>query len=163
MFHYSKRTIVTITLILAICISTAGLVYGEEKRDMGGWEKGSPYNKLYSADEMDSFKGFVVGCKEVIPLPGMSPGIALLVRERGGKDVITVHLGPKWFVKQVGVKKGEKVKVKGVWAEVQGKDVFMASKVKKGDYFELKVRLTKDGTPFWTMSPEELARERPSK
>ena len=55
------------------------------------------------------------------------------------------------------------MKVKGVWAEVQGKDVFMASKVKKGDYFELKVRLTKDGTPFWTMSPEELARERPSK
>lgn len=163
MFRYSKCTMVSLTLFLAICISNTGLVYGEEKRDMGGWEKDSPYNKLYNPDEMDSFKGIVVGCKEVIPLPGMSPGVVLLVRERGGNDVISVHLGPKWFVKQVGVKKGEKVKVKGVWAEVQGKDVFMASKVKKGDYFELKVRLTKDGTPFWTMSPEELARERPSK
>ena len=36
----------------------------------------------------------------------------------------------------------------------------MASKVKKGDYFEFKVRLTNDGTPFWTMSPEDLKRER---
>jgi hypothetical protein len=39
----------------------------------------------------------------------------------------------------------------------------MASKVKKGDHYEFKVRLTKDGTPFWTMSPEELARERKAK
>jgi hypothetical protein len=39
----------------------------------------------------------------------------------------------------------------------------MASKVKKGDSYEFKVRLTKDGTPFWTMSPEELARLRQAK
>ena len=35
-----------------------------------------------------------------------------------------------------------------------------ASKVKKGDYFEYKVRRTKDGIPYWTMSPEERAKER---
>jgi hypothetical protein len=163
MSHYFKCTAVSLTLILAICISTPGLVYAEEKRDMGGWEKDSPYNQCYKVDEMDSFKGVVVGFKEVTPLPGMSPGVALLVRERGGNDVITVHLGPKWFVEQVGVKKGEQVKVNGVWAEIQGEDVFVASKVKKGDYFEYKVRLTKDGRPFWTMSPEELAKERASK
>jgi hypothetical protein len=39
----------------------------------------------------------------------------------------------------------------------------MASKIKKGDYFVLKVRLTKDGTPFWTMSPEQLAKEKQDK
>ena len=36
----------------------------------------------------------------------------------------------------------------------------MASKIKKGNYFEFKVRLTKNGKPFWTMTPEELSRER---
>lgn len=163
MFNYFESAIVTLALILGTGISSPGVVYAEEKRDMGGWERDSPYNQLYNADEMDSFKGIVVGFKEVIPLPGMSPGVALLVRERGGNDVITVHLGPKWFIKQVGARKGEKVKVKGVWAEIQGKDVFMACKVKRGNYFECKMRLTKDGTPFWTMNPEELARERPSK
>jgi len=39
----------------------------------------------------------------------------------------------------------------------------MASKVKRGNDFEFKVRLTKDGTPFWTMTPEQLARERTRK
>jgi hypothetical protein len=50
--------------------------------------------------------------------------------------------------------------LKGVWAEIDGKDVFMASKIKKDPNTEIiKVRLTKDGTPFWTMSQERLAME----
>jgi hypothetical protein len=75
-----------------------------------------------------------------------------------------VHLCPTWFAKpeDVGVKPGDRVTVKGCWAEINGKDVFMASKVKKGDIFEFKVRLTQDGTPFWTMTPEQLAKERAS-
>jgi len=52
------------------------------------------------------------------------------------------------------------VKVKGVLAEIDEKEVFMASKIKKGDYFELKVRLSSDGTPFWTLTDEELVKER---
>jgi hypothetical protein len=36
----------------------------------------------------------------------------------------------------------------------------MASKIKKDPNTEIiKVRLTKDGTPFWTMTPEQLAME----
>jgi hypothetical protein len=35
--------------------------------------------------------------------------------------------------------------------------------IKKGDYGKLKVRLTKNGKPFWAMTPEELARKRASK
>jgi hypothetical protein len=58
------------------------------------------------------------------------------------------------------LKKDERIKIKGVWAEIDGKDVFMASKIKKDPNFEIiKVRLTKDGTPFWTMTPEQLAWE----
>ena len=45
------------------------------------------------------------------------------------------------------VKQGDRVKIKGVWAEIDGKDVFMASKVKKGDYFQFKVRLTAEVAP----------------
>ena len=44
--------------------------------------------------------------------------------------------------------------------KINGKDVFMASKVKKDPDTEiLKVRLTKDGTPFWTMTSEQIAME----
>ncbi len=152
-------------LIVALCV-LAGASFSAvagEKRDMGGWGLDSPYNKLYDASEMDSFKGTIVKIIEVVPMKGMSPGVGLVVRERGGDDIL-VHLCPSWFIdrKSTGLKRGDRVKVKGVWAVIDDKDVFMASKVKKGDYFQLKVRLTKDGTPFWTMSPEQLAKERAS-
>ena len=93
-------------------------------------------------------------------MPGMSPATALDVRE--GDDMFEVHLCPTWYRKpeEIRLKKNERIKLKGVWAEVNGKDVFMASKIKKDPDTEvLKVRLTKDGTPFWTMTPEMLAAE----
>ena len=93
-------------------------------------------------------------------MPGMSPATALDVRE--GSDVFEVHLCPTWYRKpsEIRLKKNARIKLKGVWAEVNGKDVFMASKVKKDPDIEIiKVRLTKDGTPFWTMTSEQLAME----
>jgi hypothetical protein len=83
------------------------------------------------------------------------------VRDQDG-DTVNVQLGPKSFVKldSIGLRKGDKVKVKGAWAEINGKEIFMASKVKKGEDIELKLRRTKDGVPYWTMSPEELEREK---
>ena len=98
-----------------------------------------------------------------MPITGMSPGVALEVRE--GSETIVVHLCPVGYAKpsEIGIKPGDKVTILGCWAEVGGKDVFMASKVKKGDTFEFKVRLSKDGTPFWTMTPEQLAKEQQNK
>ncbi len=58
------------------------------------------------------------------------------------------------------MKKGDRLKIKGCRAVIDQKEVFMAAKVKKGNYFEFKVRLTKSGQPFWTMTREELIRER---
>jgi hypothetical protein len=139
-------------------------IQAQQKKDMGGWEKDSAYNKFYNFREIDNFKAEVVEVTEVVPMPGMSPAVALKVRE-SPDEIVTVHLCPAWFVDpaNIGIKKGDKIKIRGCWAEIEGKDVFLASKVKKGDYFDFKVRLTKDGTPFWTMSPEELARERAAK
>lgn len=133
----------------------------EEKKDMGGWERNGKYDKLYVPSDRDSIKGIVTGFKEVVPFPGMSPGVALLLKDPDG-DILTVHLGPRWFIDPaaIGIKKDDKVKVKGVWVELNNEDIIIASKVSKGDFFEYKVRLTKDGTPFWTLSKEELERER---
>jgi hypothetical protein len=120
------------------------------------------YNKLYQASELDKLKGHVQKVIEITPMKGMAPGVGLIMKDGDGDKVI-VHIGPKWFLgDSIGIKRGERIKVKGSWAEIDGKDVFMASKIKKGDFFELKVRLTKNGKPFWTMSPEELAKERAS-
>ncbi|ROQ89915.1 hypothetical protein EDC27_3034 [Desulfosoma caldarium] len=139
------------------CLSSAQPAAGP----MGGWEKGGTYDRFYNAQELDKFKGTVTKIQEVTPLKGMSPGVALMVKEKDGDNVL-VHLGPRWFIdpQTMGIRVGDKVKVTGCWADINDQEVFIASKVKKGDHFEFKVRLTKDGTPFWTMSPEELAKKR---
>ena len=126
-----------------------------------GWEKDSVYNKLYDPADREKIKGFVMDFRPVIPIPGMSPGIAMLVRDRGD-EVVTVHLGPRAFIhlNNIKIRKGDKVKVKGAWATIDDKDVFIAAKVKAENFYVLKVRRTRDGTPYWTMSHEELAKER---
>lgn len=131
----------------------------DEKTGYDGWEVGSTYNSYYNAKERDTLKGEIVQFQEVTPLPGMDPGTAFILQE--GDDKILVHLCPVTFrsAESTGLRKGAKTKVKGCWAVIDGQDVFMAAKVKQGDSFEFKVRLTKDGKPFWGMSPEELAEE----
>jgi hypothetical protein len=156
--HY--RRIMGLVILIFAAGFTVGTVSATEKKDMQGWELDSPYNQYYDVREFEKFRAWVIGFKEEAPMPGMSPATILIVRD--GSDIIDVHLCPTWFAKpeDVGVKKGDRVKIRGVWAEINGKDVFLASKVKKGDMFEFKVRLTKNGKPFWAMSAEELAWER---
>ena len=158
---YGRSLTIGVAVLLAVFAVSPGLVCGGEKSGIEGWEKDSTYNKHYNLDEWDSFRGETVGFQKVTPLPGMSPGIALLVKDRDSNEVVTVHLGPSSFVNpnSISLRKGDRVNVKGVWAEIGGQEVFMAAKIKKGDSYEYKVRLTKDGTPFWTMSAEEFARE----
>ena len=144
-----------LSLVVGVCY-----VQAEEKPDMKGWGIDDPYNKLYDVREFEKIRGYVVRIKEVVPMPGMSPATALDVRE--GAYVYEIHLCPTWYRKpsEIRLKKNERIKLKGVWAEINGKDVFMASKIKKDPNTEIiKVRLTKDGTPFWTMTPERLAME----
>ena len=161
---FKTPKLVVIILAAGFCMLMTGIGLAAEKKDMGGWERGSPYNQLYDVSELEKFRAWVVKVTEVIPMPGMSPGVALHVREGNspGAEITVVHVCPTWFMKpsNIGLKPGDRIKIRGVWAEINGEDVFMAAKIKKGEYFALKVRLTKDGKPFWTMDSKELAAER---
>ncbi len=155
------RRLGALLLALALVCAPPVVSFSGERPDLVGWERDSPYNKHYDASESDDFKGVVEEIIDITPLTGMAPGFGLKVRDQDG-DMVEVHLGPKSFAKpeSIGLKKGDKVKVKGVWVALNDKDVFLASKVKKGENIELKVRRTRDGAPYWTFSPEELAREK---
>ncbi len=151
--------------ILLLAVSCFAIISGSTTNSIAqgnysGWEKDSPYNKLYNYKERDSLKGKLLKFKKLTPLKGMAPATSIILKE--GDEQIIVHLCPWDYAspKETGLRKGVKTKIKGVWAVIDDKDVFMAAKAKQGDDFEFKVRLTKDGTPFWTMSPEEIAREK---
>jgi len=158
----SLSRIIARPMILLVLLFSFSMAFAADPAEKKGWGIDDPYNKFYNPKEFEKFKATVVKVTEVVPIPGMSPATALEVRE--GSNTILVHLCPTWFAKpnEIGVKPGDQVVLKGCWAEINGKDVFLASKVRKGDSPEFKVRLTKDGTPFWTMTPEQLAKERAS-
>ena len=150
--------------VMVMIAMGAGMAFGGEQKDMRGWELDSPYNQHYKPAEIDRLKGRVKKVTTVVPMKGMAPAVALLFEE-SKEDTTLVHICPEWYLgrKQIGIKKGDKLKIRGAWAEIDGEFIFMAAKIKKGDYFELKVRLTKNGKPFWTMSAEELAQETKAK
>lgn len=152
-------------LTALLCLLVVGFAPAHSKAGDGlkGWEIDSEYNSYYNAKELDKFKGEITKFVEISPLPGMAPGTGFYFDEGDG-EVILVHLCPAVFAsaKKTGLRKNIKTKLRGSWAVIDGEDVFLASKVKQGEHFSFKVRLTKDGTPFWTMSPEQLAREQAS-
>ena len=153
---------ILLSIILVFCALVLGIswVQAEENPDMQGWGVDDPYNQLYDVAEFEKIRAWVVRVKEVVPMPGMSPATALDVRE--GAYTYEVHLCPTWYRKpsEIRLKKNDRVKIKGAWAEINGKDIFMASKIKKDPDTEIiKVRLTKDGTPFWTLTSQQLAKE----
>jgi hypothetical protein len=155
-----RRIIYSMVMMLLIFTIGTSWAQAEEQRDMQGWGIDDPYNKLYDIREYEKIRAWVVRIKEVVPMPGMSPATALDVRE--GSDEFEVQICPTWYRKpsEIRLQKNARIKLKGVWAEINGKDVFMVSKIKKDpDIDIIKVRLTKDGTPFWTMTPEQLAKE----
>jgi hypothetical protein len=154
-----RKNLLNRCLSLALFFVFCTAAQAAEKAGYGGWEVDSTYNGYYNSKERDSLKGQIVQFKEVTPLPGMDPGTAFILEEGGEKTL--VHLCPVAFssADQTGIRKGTKTKVSGSWAVIDGQDVFMAAKIKQGDSFVFKVRLTKDGYPFWNMSPEELAKE----
>jgi len=150
-------------IIFLVCVFTISGVYSiqaGDSKDMGGWGMNDPYNKLYNAADVERIKVVVTEVKEVIPIPGMSPGVALVVREGNEGEEIIVHLCPVRYKKasQIGIRKGDKIDLRGYFAEINGEEVIMAAKIKrKGKSF--KVRLSSDGTPFWTLSPAALQKE----
>ena len=149
----------TAVIFLLVIFTGAHLVDAGEEREMQGWGLEDPYQRHYDVAKFKDFKARVVRVKQVVPMPGMSPAVALDVRY--DDKIIEVQICPTWFAQpdEIGIKKGDRINIRGVPVTLNGKDVFIASKIKRGAYFVLKVRFTKDGRPFWTMTPEQLAEE----
>ncbi len=128
-----------------------------------GWESDSAYGKMYDVSEYDKIKGGFVEIIDVTPFPGMAPGVGMVIRDRADGETIIVHVAPKAFaldkLEALNLRPGQKIKVYGAWVDIDGADVLLATKIKKTENEFIKVRRTKDGYPFWSMTPEELKKE----
>ena len=147
-------------IVFCLALLSVPSVFAGEM-NIKGWEKGGEYDSLYDNTDRDVFKGTLLKIKSIKPLDGMVEGVGLLVKDKEDGEEVLVHLGPKDFVEPriKDLRSGVRVKVYGVLVEIDGEYEYMCAKLKAGEDRKYKFRLTKDGTPFWSLSPEELAKE----
>jgi len=152
------RTIIGLALAVC-CLLPPALARAQD--GMAGWERGGSYDSLYRPDAVTTLSGSVVDVREAAPLPGMAPGPVVTVRTGAG-ELAAVQTGPSVFAKLLvhALHAGDRVKVRGVHAEVGGARVFLAAKIRVNGAYEFKCRRTRDGVPYWSLSKEALIREK---
>lgn len=145
-----KTLMLTMLAALSLPISTA---YAQNGMHMmpgggpGGWGMGCPYCQDFDAKNTETVSGTVEKAEVLTPARGMAQGVHLLLKT--GKETISVHLGPQWFIdnQETSIKAGDKVQVTGVRTKVDGQPAVIAYEVVKGDSV-LTLR-DADGRPVW--------------
>jgi hypothetical protein len=143
------RTFGTLILATAFVIAPGALLAQSWKgwRGSGGWGPGSPYQRMYDPQTVQTINGTVASVDKAMPLRGMSAGIHLMVKT--DKGALRVDLGPEWYIQRLDTKidKGDQVEVKGSMVKIDGKEALITSEVKKGD--ETLVLRDSAGIPAW--------------
>jgi sporulation protein YlmC with PRC-barrel domain len=115
----------------------------------GGWGVDTPYGRLYDPAKEQTISGQVVSIEPSAPMPGMAPGMQMLVQTDDGKST-RVQVGPAWYLERqdLDVKENTHVQVTGARAEIEGQPVLMAREVQ----FDGQLMTLRDaqGMPMWS-------------
>jgi hypothetical protein len=122
--------------------------FGLAQRGSGGWGLNTNYNRLYNTATVIEIKGNIEKVEKIIPEKGMSTGIHLTMKT-AKNELISVHLGPNWFLDNQDVHfiVGDAITVNGSKVSYENKPAIIAKTIEKGDYI-LELRDDK-GFPKW--------------
>ena len=153
-----KKGHVFMATIVSLCLSASAVFaagpygggMGMGKGAGGGWGMGTPYQRMYNPSTVETVSGTVESVDQIMPMKGMSYGVHVMVRT--DKEVISVHLGPAWFMNKQGlhIQKGDTIEVRGSRITFQGQPAIIAAEVKKGNS-TLELR-NSSGIPVWSRS-----------
>jgi sporulation protein YlmC with PRC-barrel domain len=115
----------------------------------GGWGADTPYGRLYDPAKEEVISGHIVSIETRAPMPGMAPGMQMLVQTDDGQST-RVQVGPAWYLERqdLNMQENTHVQVTGAQAEIDGQPVLMAREVQ----FDGKVVTLRDaqGVPMWS-------------
>ena len=115
----------------------------------GGWGVDTPYGRLYDPAKEQTINGQVVSIETSAPMPGMAPGMQMLVQTDDGKST-RVQVGPAWYLEHqdLDVKENTRAQVTGARADIDGQPVLMAREVQ----FDGQIITLRDaqGMPMWS-------------
>lgn len=122
----------------------------------GGWSSESSFVRLFDSNNVVAVAGTVTRVEAFSPRRGMTRG--MLAEVDTGTNVVTVHLGPRWYVQRqdVSIKAKDRVEVAGSDVIIEGKRVVVATRVKT-DAGTLSLR-DANGVPSWAGGLAEEAR-----
>jgi hypothetical protein len=152
-----KKSHVLIATVVSLVFSASVVFAGPRAGGMGtgrgaggGWGMGTSYQRMYNPSTVETVSGTVESVDQFTPMRGMSYGIHVMLKT--DKEVISVHLGPSWFINKQGlnIQKGDTIEVKGSRITFQGKPAIIAAEVKKGGK-TLELR-DSTGIPVWSRS-----------
>ena len=139
--------IAAIAVLFAAVSSNAQPGPGMMWRGSGGWGPGTQYNRMYDPKTVETITGEVISIDQFTPAKGMFGGIHTNVKT--GKETISVHLGPSWYLENQDVKieAKDRVEVKGSRIAFGGKPAIIAAEVRKGQ--EVLTLRDESGFPAW--------------
>ncbi|HOJ52224.1 MAG TPA: DNA-binding protein [Syntrophales bacterium] len=145
-----KLVTLMVIMVTVVCLSSldAWAQRGVRWKGAGGWGPGTPYNKLYNPQAVETISGEVVSVGKIAPMRGMQYGVYVVVKTE--KETISVHLGPDWYIENQDVKimPKDKIAVKGSRITFEGKPAILAAEVKKGE--EVLILRDASGIPVWS-------------
>jgi hypothetical protein len=143
-------TTISMTSLLSASIAMAQQpMMGRGMMGSGGWGMGGSYQRLYNPKTVETITGEVVAIDSMMPMGGMSGGVHLQVRT-SKNEVISVHLGPSWYLERqdISLQVKDKIQVKGSKVTIADKPALIAAEVKKGA--QTLVLRDADGFPVWS-------------
>jgi len=114
----------------------------------GGWGHETRYGRMYNPETVEIISGKVVSVDKSTPRKDMSYGVYLKVK--AGKETISVHLGPGWYIENqnIIIEPGDMVGIKGSRIRFDGKPAIIAAEVNmEGKILKLR---DDNGFPAWS-------------
>jgi hypothetical protein len=138
------------SILLGICllVGTGFAQMTVKSKGSDGWGFGDRYDQNFNHFNVQTYYGKIKSVDTITPLPGMAYGVQLIVTS--DESDVAVHLGPAWFVLRQDnmiFTKNDDIEIKGMKAMLNGKQVIMASQVKKKD--RILFLRDDDGIPSW--------------
>lgn len=141
-------TLISVILILCLIIATESFAQrGMNWRGSGGWGPEGQYSRMYNTNTLETVNGEVVSVDRIAPIKGMCYGVHLILKT--GKETISIHLGPGWYIENQDIKiqPKDKIYVKGSRINFQGTQAIIAAEVKKGS--QILMLRDENGFPVW--------------
>jgi hypothetical protein len=142
-----QRLVVVFTVIILFFASIVTSTFAQ--RGAGsGVRHGTSYVRMYNPNTVETVSGTVISVNRVLPSKRMSVGIHLMLRTK--KEIVSVHLGPEWYIQRqkMTIRAKDKITVKGSKVDFGGELSIVAAEVKKGK--ETLLLRNANGFPLWS-------------